>query len=222
MPTRDRESAILEGIRRYALSRGFDEDAARVLMSVALTEGGMSGAVGDNGNSFGIYQFYRGGQLPNYAKHIGGSVDDAINDIRTQPMRAAQWAIDGYLGNSVRRGQQQGIRGPDLATYAQRHGQVSVNPEKSGANYRSRFSGDTVLPNRISEEPDNDSYPDTVTQKLPSPTSFSVTEDGDDGFSLLSGVAKQRSNIEKLYDMVRSFDQDNRQRYSRINPRRGG
>lgn len=122
-------------IYQIARTLGFDDDAARVAVAIAYTENGRGGAVGDGGKSFGPYQFYSGGQLANYAKRLGMDPMAAGRYAIEHQDDAVQWALSSYLGNTIRDGQQQGLRGPSLATYAQRFGQVSVNPEKSGENY---------------------------------------------------------------------------------------
>lgn len=122
------------------------EQGQKAIQAILVTEGGMGGAVGDNGQSFGPLQFYTGGQLANFAQQHGMSMADAGQYVRAHPDQAIQWAIGtpdapGYLGAAVARGVQQGLGGPDLATYAQRTGQVSVSPERAGQNYAALFGG---------------------------------------------------------------------------------
>lgn len=129
-------------IARRAL--GSDE-AARVAQAIAVTEGGMGGAVGDveGGGSYGPFQFYWQGQLGSFANDLGMSLQQAGEYARTHPLEAAEWALrpGGYLGSAIQRGIQQGLSGADLATYAQRTGQVSVSPERAGQNYANLFGG---------------------------------------------------------------------------------
>jgi LysM repeat protein len=49
----DQERSILVGAGQIASDAGYDDDARRALQSILLTEGGLSGAVGDSGRSFG-------------------------------------------------------------------------------------------------------------------------------------------------------------------------
>src|SRR4030095_7990507 len=125
--------------RVYADARaaGLDEEGAGAAVAVAATEGGMTGSVGDQGVSAGTFQLHHaGGQGTNYARALGISPQEAIARLRQDPHAANQWALSGYLGQAIRQGQAMGLRGPDLATYAQRYGQVSVSTEREGAHYQ--------------------------------------------------------------------------------------
>lgn len=128
-------------VGNIALQAGLSPMAAMAAMAIAKTEGGLNGAVGDNGQSFGPFQFYSGGQLKNFARDLGISMAEAGRVAQTDPARAVAWALrpGGYLGDTLRRGEAQGLRGADLATHAQRHGQVSVSPERSGQNFTTLF-----------------------------------------------------------------------------------
>lgn len=121
----------------YQLARalGFDDEAARVPIAVAITEAGRSGAIGDAGQSFGPFQFYTGGMLPAFAQYLGVSVPEAGQIAINDQAVAITWALSTYLGAAIRQGQMLGYRGAELATYAQRYGQRSVSPERTGANY---------------------------------------------------------------------------------------
>jgi cell wall-associated NlpC family hydrolase len=123
----------------YARQRLGDE-GARVVDSVLETEGGLTGSIGDNGQSYGPFQFYAGGQLANLANARGMNTQQAGQWVLQNPLEAAKWGIDNYLGNAIKQGIGQGLSGPDLATFAQRTGQVSVSPERAGQNY-SRLYG---------------------------------------------------------------------------------
>ena len=120
----------------------------RVVEAILITEGGLAGDVGDRGFSFGPFQFYGGGgQLNNFAAQYGFGKDwrSAGQYILKNPLVAADWALrpGGYLGDTIRSGMSQGIQGADLATYAQKYGQVSVTPERAGRVYNS-ISGTPV------------------------------------------------------------------------------
>lgn len=140
----DRERGIMS--RAADTASWLGPDGQKVLQAVLTTEGGMSGAVGDHGQSFGPLQFYSGGQLANFASQHGMTQAAAGRYVVEHPDEAIQWAIGtpdkpGYLGGTIARGQQAGLNGADLATYAQQHGQVSVSPERAGKNYTALFGG---------------------------------------------------------------------------------
>ncbi len=130
--------SMIEQIGNLARQLGLGEEGARAVMAIALTEGGMTGAIGDvaGGGSYGPFQLYAQGQLPNYAASKGISVAEAIRLIQQNPLDSVRWALSGYLGNALKEGMAKGYKGPDLATYGQRYGQVSITPEKAGTNYQ--------------------------------------------------------------------------------------
>lgn len=122
------------------------DQGVKALQSVLVTEGGMNGARGDNGKSAGPLQFYEGGQLANFAQQHNMTLDQAKAYVEANPLEAVRWAVGtpdapGYLGSAILAGQKAGLQGADLATYAQQHGQVSVSPERAGANYNALFGG---------------------------------------------------------------------------------
>jgi len=123
------------------------EEAGRVAAAIALTEGGLNGARGDNGQSAGVFQFYGGGgQLNNFAAYLNTSLEEAANIATQRPDLAVQYALRGYLGAAIQAGLDAGLSGPELATYAQRYGQVSVSPERAGQSYNSLFGAGGSLP----------------------------------------------------------------------------
>lgn len=138
-------NATLGQIGDIARQLGLGEEGARVAQAIAVTEGGIGGAVGDldrGRGSFGPYQFFADrGQLPAYAASMGVDQFAAGEYARNNPLHAAQWALQNYLGNAIKKGMAQGLTGADLATFAQRFGQVSESPERAGANYNSLFGG---------------------------------------------------------------------------------
>lgn len=136
MPSR---SELLEQIRRLALEQGLGEEGARVAVAIAEIEGGLEGRVGDDGNSYGPYQFHRRGQLPAYAEARRLTVDQAAEKARTDPLDAAQWALGNYLGRTIRLGQRAGKSGAELATFAQQNGQRSQEPERAGRMYQQLY-----------------------------------------------------------------------------------
>lgn len=115
----------------------------------------MTGQRGDNGQSAGPLQFYEGGQLANFARDHGLSLSAAKDFVEKNPQAAIDWAIGtpdhpGYLGGAILAGQQKGLTGADLATYTQQHGQVSVSPERAGANYNAMFGPNGHAPDLTS------------------------------------------------------------------------
>jgi hypothetical protein len=119
----------------------FGEEGMRVLNATFETEGGWSGAVGDTKlnpvGSHGPLQFYGGGgQLNAFAAEKGfKDLAKAGEYVRTHPLEAVIWALNGYYGRVLRQGLDMGLRGPELATYVQANAQRSENPERAGANY---------------------------------------------------------------------------------------
>lgn len=137
-------SMTLDDIYRIARQQGLSDEGARAAVAVAKTEGGLTGAAGDNNMSFGPFQFYGGGgQLNNYAKQLGMTWQQAGEYVRQHPADAAQWALraGGYLGDTIRGGIEKGLTGAALATHAQANGQVSVTPERAGQNYDALYGG---------------------------------------------------------------------------------
>jgi hypothetical protein len=164
----------LNDVVTQALQSGLDVEGAMVAAAIAKTEGGLGGAVGDRGSSFGPFQFYTGGQLPNFARAMGVSLAEAGQLARTRPDVAVQWALQpgGYLGEAIRAGQQQGLHGAKLATYAQQHGQVSVSPERAGQNFDAlwgdqagKFSATTVDLSNGTSTPDVSGTPTATSTR---------------------------------------------------------
>lgn len=124
---------------------------ARVLMAITQTEGGLSGAVGDSGGSFGPFQFNINGQLQGFAKWLGVSLAEAktlANDVQL----STQYAFQTYLGQTLAQGKALGLTGADLATYVQRYGQVSVNPQTTGANFNAMFGGGSASADTLTQQ----------------------------------------------------------------------
>lgn len=122
------------------------DQGQKAVQAILMTEGGLGGARGDGGKSAGPLQFYEGGQLANFARQYGMTLDQAKSYVEAHPAEAVQWAIGtaqnpGYLGGVIATGLAQGLTGAALATYAQRNGQVSVSPERAGQNYNALFGG---------------------------------------------------------------------------------
>jgi hypothetical protein len=127
------------------------DQGQKALQAVLRTEGGLAGARGDQGKSAGPLQFYEGGQLANFAQQHGLTLDQAKQYVEAYPEEAVAWAIGtpdrpGYLGAAIANGLSKGLTGAELATYAQRTGQVSVSPERAGQNFQALFgSGGDLL-----------------------------------------------------------------------------
>jgi LysM repeat protein len=143
----ERGQQILAGAASAASWLGVDGQKA--VQAVLLTEGGLDNARGDSGNSAGPLQFYGGpggGQLNNFAREKGLSLEAAKRYVEQNPQEAVQWAIGtpenpGYMGRAIQQGERQGLTGARLAEYAQRTGQVSISPERAAQNYNALFGG---------------------------------------------------------------------------------
>ena len=105
---------------------------AMVINGILNLEAGLDGAVGDNGNSFGPFQFYTGGKLPGYAAALGVSIEEAKR-LTMDPQLVARYAFT-YLHPKYVEGKKLGLSGPDLLYYVQTKGQVSVAPSAERLN----------------------------------------------------------------------------------------
>jgi hypothetical protein len=127
-------------IYQRARASGLDDEGARVLVAVSETEGGTRGAVGDNGQSRGVYQFHEKGEMPAFRRWVAQQgIEGDPNQLAVDPDVATRYAAEGYLGQAIARGRQLGYTGADLATYVQRTGQRSVDPARTGSNYERLF-----------------------------------------------------------------------------------
>lgn len=131
--------AGLGQVHDLALQVFGNAEMARVATAIAKVEGGLTGAVGDNGQAFGPYQFHRQGVLAAYARDLGLPLDKAGEFARQNPLHAAAWALRGYLGAAIRQGYALGLRGPALAEYAQRVGQRSRHTERAAEAYQQLY-----------------------------------------------------------------------------------
>jgi hypothetical protein len=128
-------------VYQRARASGLDDEAARVLVAVSETEGGTRGAVGDNGQSRGVYQFHEQGEMPAFRRWVAqNGIQGDPNQLAVDPDIATRYAAEGYLGQAIARGRQLGYTGADLATYVQRTGQRSVDPARTGQNYTRLFA----------------------------------------------------------------------------------
>jgi murein DD-endopeptidase MepM/ murein hydrolase activator NlpD len=143
----ERGQQILAGAADVASWLG--DQGQKALQAVLITEGGLNNARGDQGHSAGPLQFYggpKGGQLNNFARAMGLGLEEAKAYVEQHPLEAVQWAIGtpsnpGYLGRAIADGLARNLSGAELATYAQRTGQVSESPERAGQNYNALFGG---------------------------------------------------------------------------------
>lgn len=140
------EGKNLSAIGQIALRAGLGRAGARAAQAVAVTEGALTGKRGDDERSHGWFQFFEGGELPNYAAANGWSIEQAKAVIAANPEHAATWALNGYLGNAIKAGIADGKSGAALATYAQTVGQRSKTPERAGQVYDSIFADAPPLP----------------------------------------------------------------------------
>lgn len=117
-------------------------DFARAAMAIASQEtGGGTDMFEDTGTGRGPFQFSTPGQLDAWAKHLGVGLQEAGQIAIRKPLEATRWALEGYLGDVLRRGIAKGQTGADLAEYGQRFGQVSVTPEAVRTWYERLFPG---------------------------------------------------------------------------------
>jgi tape measure domain-containing protein len=131
----------------YAIGRMAEDiggsDFARATMAISALETGGGKHLSEIGGTGaqGPFMFDPGGQLPAFARALGVSLAEAARVAVAEPMRAASWALTGYLGRALRAGMAGGLSGADLAAYAQRTGQVSKNPEAVREWYERLFPG---------------------------------------------------------------------------------
>jgi hypothetical protein len=93
----------------------YGDEGARVVNALLSAEGGLGGARGDSGRSAGPFQFYGpGGQLDAYAKAQGVDLQTARDRAAQDPVGAARWAMDNYLGTALQRGLAAGHGGEAL------------------------------------------------------------------------------------------------------------
>jgi cell wall-associated NlpC family hydrolase len=102
-------------------------DFAHVIGGILDMENGINNPVGDNGTSFGPFQFHMGGELDGYARYLGVSREQAAQRAMHDPSSAAEYAFH-YLLPVYQEGVQAGLTGENLLYYVQVHGQRSVPP----------------------------------------------------------------------------------------------
>lgn len=170
------KAARLQQIEQMALGQGLDPGAARAIAANVLAEGGMEGAVGDQGSSFGELQLHRGGgKLEAWAASQGISVDQAAARLRADPRAATAWGISGYLGQAARSAETEGYQGAALATEISHRGQRSATPEHAGAAYAQTPTVQVVV-NVHSAVPITDATKREVAQILADPTAAAISD----------------------------------------------
>lgn len=137
-------SALIQQIGLIAAGIG-GPDFARAAMAISASETGggrLLSEVGGTGAQ-GPFQFDPGGELRNFATFLHTTVAEAGAISRSQPMLAAKWALEGYLGDALRAGLARGLTGASLAVYGSRVGQRprAGLEERAGEWYRDLFPG---------------------------------------------------------------------------------
>ena len=130
--------------------------AGPVVGAILLQENGLGGQAGDNGQSFGPFQFYTGGQLPGYAQARGLPLAQAGPFAQQNPLDAASYALDTYLGTALRQGLAQGHTGEALlrdALRTQNPGVFSSLPAYQA--YANRLQGFAATPAAAGNPPAN-------------------------------------------------------------------
>jgi hypothetical protein len=129
-------------VYQSALASGRNDEDARILAAVTETEGGWGGVPGDNGQSHGVYQFHERGEMPAFKAWLQQQgIQGDPYALAADPDVATRYAATTYLGRALDEGRRQGLTGSALATFVQRTGQRSVDPEATGRNYERLYGG---------------------------------------------------------------------------------
>lgn len=137
----------LEGIAQVAALAtsigGVDFGRAAAAISASETGGGRSLLEQGGTGAVGPFQFDPGGELKNFARDLHVSISEAARIAMAEPMKAAAWALQGYLGTALRAGIGQGLSGADLAMFGSRYGQrpYGDNWKKAGDWYQQLYPG---------------------------------------------------------------------------------
>lgn len=128
---------IQQLIINQGYASGLTVDQIEAALAVNQAEG--INGVGDNGTSFGPFQFHIGGVLGSFWQWLGqrfgsqynylNTITDVGNFAVSQPQLAVQFALEpgGYLYQAIKQGTAAGKTGPDLAYYAEEYGQRSIS-----------------------------------------------------------------------------------------------
>lgn len=114
-----------------------DQEFKKVLHAIAMAEsGGNPGAVGDGGNSIGLFQNNMAG-----GRGAGHSPQDLMDPVYNADISAAD------LVNHYRQGVAQGLSGPNLVAYVSRNGQrpAAGNEMHAARNYGMIAGADTPV-----------------------------------------------------------------------------
>lgn len=157
---------------------GLTPDQIQAAITIAKAEGGWDGTVGDNGTSFGVFQFHEGGQLNAFASWLGVDIPTASQIAVERPDLAIQFALGkgGYLYNSLVAGAAQGASGLNLALYAEQYGQRAAQTA-SGlvpsvvANITSAWS--SLWGSATTKAPPGKTSPPGTTTTTPAPPTYS-------------------------------------------------
>lgn len=110
---------------------------AAAAISASETMGGKLLVQQGGTGAMGPFQFDPGGELRNFARDLGVSMAEAARIAVSEPMKAAAWALNGYLGDALREGIRQNLTGAALAIYGSKKGQrpAEGNELKAGEWY---------------------------------------------------------------------------------------
>lgn len=124
---------ILAMIDNQASQYGLSADQINAAKAVAVAEGAGGQEIGDNGTSFGPFQFHAGGMLDGFAQwlHDQGytastlGYEAAGTYANENPAIAIRYALEpgGYLNSALQSGTKAGNGGLNLALYAEQFGQ---------------------------------------------------------------------------------------------------
>jgi hypothetical protein len=159
-----------QAVYRAARAAGRSDEDARILAAVTETEGGWGGAVGDQGQAHGIYQFHARGEMPAFKAWLQQQgIQGDPYQLAYDPDIATRYAATTYLGRALDEGRARGLSGAQLATYVQANGQRSVSPEKTGQNYERLFGAGTQTASIPGPEQSPNGTPISVPQGAPRP-----------------------------------------------------
>lgn len=158
-----------QAITQYAAQR-LGPEGARVFLGIMSQEGGVGARPGDDPRqvpgvgSYGPLQFHGGtgpreaGQLNHFAQSMNMGLREAGAYAQANPVEAAKWAVDNYLGQQIQSGLSRGLQGPDLV----RHALVAQNGNANPAPYIAAYQA-TPTPSAASAQ---------TTAQTAAPTDF--------------------------------------------------
>lgn len=121
---------LIRQIQSLATDMGGDDfGRAAASISAAETSGGTNlSEIGGTGAK-GPFQFDPGGKLQDYAQYLHMSMRDAGDYSIQNPLEAAKWALEGYLGDAINQGIARHKSGVDLAVYGEKYGEAPYEPK---------------------------------------------------------------------------------------------